>query len=271
MDASAGVGPRHRIQLTVLLRFVRIPSIVPLRPPCQIPCVTVARGRLRLTSLNRFSTLPTVIFSPFPLEIPRALRRSYGRVQAIYSSNPLERQMDIVTKGRLDAANYAVTQELRKLGLYDAPMQEVDTYLVAFGRAYGWQWYRGSGHIDIPAVSLARLRDLWRGRYTSLRNILRHEFAHALADTHRGLFRSRRFSDAFGASHDSEVALEYDADFHLNSYAATSPKEDFAELFEVYVRYQGRLPSDLATKPRRRKWQFIDDLRAAISKGKRRW
>jgi hypothetical protein len=179
--------------------------------------------------------------------------------------------MDIVNQTRLDAANYAVTQELRKLGFYDESMQEVDTYLVTFGVAYGWQWYRGSGHINIPCISFSRLSHLWTGSYSSLRDILRHEFAHALADTHRALFRSRRFSDAFGAGHDSDITWEYNPKHHLSPYAATSPAEDFAELFMTYVRHQGRLPLALATTPRRKKWKFIDDLRHAISNGKRRW
>ena len=179
--------------------------------------------------------------------------------------------MDIVTKSRLNAANYAVTQELRKLGFYDARMQEIETCLVTFGVAYGWQWYRGSGHIDIPAVSFSRLSHLWTDSYTSLRDILRHEFGHALADTHRGLFRSRHFSDAFGAAHDSEIEWEYDPDHHVSSYAATNPAEDFAELFMNYVKHEGRLPIKLATEPRRQKWKFINDLRKAISNGKRRW
>ncbi len=179
--------------------------------------------------------------------------------------------MDIVNKTRLNAANYAVTQELRKLGFYDEPMQQVETYLVTFGIAYGWQWYRGSGHIDIPCISYSRLSHLWSGSYTSLRDILRHEFGHALADTHRALFRSRHFSDAFGAAHDSEVCWEYDPEHHISPYAATNPAEDFAELFMTYVRLKGRLPAALATAFRRDKWKFIDDLREAISNGKRRW
>ena len=179
--------------------------------------------------------------------------------------------MDFINQTRLNAANLAVTQELLKLGFYDEAMQQVDTNLVIFGRAYGWQWYRGSGHIDIPCISFSRLQHLWNGSYTSLRDVLRHEFGHALADTHRGLFRSRRFSDAFGASHDSDVTWEYDPEYHVSPYAATNPAEDFAELFMTYVRLQGRLPPALATEPLRNKWEFIDDLRQAISTGKRRW
>ncbi len=179
--------------------------------------------------------------------------------------------MHIVTQRRLDTANYAVTRELQVLCFYDPPIQEIETCLVAFGIPYGWQHYRGSGHINIPRISFSRLTDLWTGSYTSLRDILRHEFGHALADTHRGLFRSRRFSDAFGASHDSEVEWEHDPKHHVSLYAAANPAEDFAESFMIYVRHHGRLPSKLATTTVRRKWRFIDELRNAVSTGRRRW
>ena len=98
--------------------------------------------------------------------------------------------MRIVTQDRLDQANYAVTCELDRHGFYDSHVQAIDTRLVIFGAAYGWQKYGSAGDINVPRVSLARLSHIWRGGYTSLRDVLRHEFAHAIADTHRGLFRS---------------------------------------------------------------------------------
>lgn len=179
--------------------------------------------------------------------------------------------MDIVNQRRLDSANYAVTSELDRLGLYDAPMQAVETYLVPFGLAYGWQYYGDNGHICIPRVSLSRLSHLWRGSYSSLRDVLRHEFGHALADTHRGLFRSRRFSNAFGAAHNWNIEWEYHPDHHVTTYAAAAPAEDFAEVFMFYLRYDGRLPARIATFPIRRKWRFIDELREVIPNGSRRW
>jgi hypothetical protein len=179
--------------------------------------------------------------------------------------------MDIVNQRRLDTANYAVTNELDRLGLYDPAMQAVDTYLVSFGFAYGWQYYGGSGHINIPRISFSRLSDLWSGSYTSLRDVLRHEFGHAIADTHRGLFRSHRFSATFGAPHNWDFGWEYDPNYHVTRYAATAPAEDFAEVFMFYLRHDGRLPARIAAAPIRRKWRFIDELRKAISNGDRRW
>jgi hypothetical protein len=139
--------------------------------------------------------------------------------------------MHIVTLDRLDSANLEVTAELHRFGLYDEPMQEVDTFLVTAGTAHGWQWYGGSGEIHIPRVSLSRLLENFRGEYTSLRDVLRHEFAHAVADTHRGLFRSSEFSQAFGGAHTWAFSWEHDPDHHVSLYAATAPAEDFAEVF----------------------------------------
>ena len=95
--------------------------------------------------------------------------------------------------------------------------------MVPFGFAHGWQWYGSSGDISIPRVSLSRLSDIWTGGYTSLRDVLRHEFAHAIADTHRGLFRSGDFSEAFGAAHHWNFEWEHDPEHHVSKYAATAP------------------------------------------------
>ena len=179
--------------------------------------------------------------------------------------------MHIINQSQLDRANYAVTCELDAHGFYDAHIQAVATYLVPLGVAYGWHYYGSTGDINIPRVSFSRLSHLWRGGYTSLRDVLRHEFAHAVADTHRGLFRSAFFSDSFGAAHHWDFEWEYDPEHHVSEYAATAPAEDFAETFMLYVRYGGTLPPRHATGPLRRKWKFIHRLSDATSRGLRRW
>jgi len=168
--------------------------------------------------------------------------------------------MDIVTLTRLNKALFRVQTELEKLGFYDEKLEAIDVYLVTFGGAYGWQEYGSSGEIRIPVLSWSKLLDLFGRPYTSLRDILRHEYAHAIADTHRGLFRSCRFSDAFDASHESCVEWEFDPECHVTEYAATSPSEDFAETFMFYVRYGGILPGRLRTPAISRKWAFIRNL-----------
>lgn len=179
--------------------------------------------------------------------------------------------MHLVTQSRLDRANYAVTCELDGHGFYDHHVQSVDTRLVAFGAAYGWQWYGTTGDINIPCISLSRLSHLWKGGCTSLRDVLRHEFAHAIADTHRGLFRSSYFADAFGAAHHWDFEWEYDPEDHVSEYAATAPAEDFAETFMFYIRHRGVLPAQHASETIKRKWKFIQRLSGAIRKGMRLW
>jgi hypothetical protein len=179
--------------------------------------------------------------------------------------------MHIVNHSQLDRANYAVTCELDTHGFYDARVQSVDTRLVPLGFAYGWQHFGGSGDISIPRVSFSRLSHVWRGGYTSLRDVLRHEFAHAIADTHRGLFRSAFFSDSFGAAHHWDFEWEYDPEHHVSEYAASAPGEDFAETFMLYLRHRGDLPARHATGPIKRKWRFIKRLSQGIRDGMRRW
>jgi hypothetical protein len=179
--------------------------------------------------------------------------------------------MDIVTLKRLNRALFQIQTELEDLGFYDDAIHDVDVYLTWFGTAYGWQYYGTSGDIHIPAISFGKILDLFRRPYSSLRGILRHEYAHAVADTHRGLIRSSRFSDAFDGSHESSAEWEFDPDLHVTQYAATSSSEDFAETLMFYVRHPGVLPTALRTPAISQKWSFIRRLGNAIGRGQRRW
>lgn len=180
-------------------------------------------------------------------------------------------RLGVVTFGQLNRALGKVRQEIGKHGFWDDRIADVDVYLVPFGGAYGWQWYGSTGEICIPAVSLSRLQDIFHRAYTSLADVLRHEYGHALADTHRGLFRSREFTRVFGEAHSSDAVFEYDPEFHISAYAATNTKEDFAETFMCYLRHNGRLPARSQTIWIQQKWKFIERLGRAVSSGRRRW
>ena len=176
-----------------------------------------------------------------------------------------------VTLPRLNRALGRVNKELHAQGLWNAKLQEIDVYLVPFGFAYGWQWYGSTGDIGIPALSLAKLRDWIKGSYVSLADILRHEYAHAIAHTHRGLIRSRRFTRAFMASHENLQPFVYNPELHVSPYAATCAAEDFAEVFMLYLRHGTRLPACLESPVIRRKWNFVKALCGAIKRGRSRW
>jgi len=179
--------------------------------------------------------------------------------------------MEIIILNRLNTALSEVRVELENAGFYDSSLSEVEVFLVPWGTAHGWQFYRDTGEIHIPSVSLSRLQDLWNGNYTSLRDILRHEYAHAVADTHRGLIRSRQFREAFGAAHDSKIEWEFDPLFHVTEYAASCPMEDFAETFMCFLRHRGRLPASIKTPAIQGKWSFVRKLGSAIHAGSKKW
>jgi len=180
-------------------------------------------------------------------------------------------KIHIITLARLNRATQKVAGELNRHGCWDDRLRIVPVVLMSVGFAYGWQWYGSSGEICIPRISISKLHDFFSGSYTSLADVLRHEYGHAVADTHRGLFRSRRFTAAFGRPHESIDRFEYAPATHISRYAATNPSEDFAENFMFFIRHRGNLPSKHSTPAIRRKWQFINALCRAIKSGCARW
>ena len=180
-------------------------------------------------------------------------------------------KVHIITLARLNRAARKVTGELRHHGLWCDRLREVPIVLVPVGYAYGWQCYGGTGEICIPRVSLLKLYDYFTGNYIGLADVIRHEYAHAIADNHRGLFRSKRFTNAFGQPHESSVASKYDAAHHVSAYAATEAGEDYAETFMFFLRHRGVLPNKHTTEMIRSKWRFIQSLCRAIHNGQGRW
>jgi len=178
----------------------------------------------------------------------------------------------IVTLSRLNRAVSDVQRELEAHGFYDEKLARIDVYLSWFGYAYGWCWYGTSGNIHIPAVSIGKMFERVVGApTTTLRDTLRHEYGHALAHTHRALFCSVPFKRAFGSHHDADIQWDYEAERHVTPYASTSPGEDFAETFMLYLRYNGELPERFNTWRIRRKWRFIREVGGAVKRGQRRW
>jgi hypothetical protein len=178
----------------------------------------------------------------------------------------------IVTLTRLNRAVSDVQRELEEQGFYDERLAKVDVYLSWCSCALGYCFYGTSGDIHIPAVSLGKLFERIAGvSRTTLRDVVRHEYGHALAHTHRGLFCSVPFKRAFGTHHDADVKSEYDPERHVSEYAATSPSEDFAETFMLYLRHGGELPLRFDTWRIRRKWRFARELGGAVRRGQRRW
>lgn len=177
--------------------------------------------------------------------------------------------MQTISKKQLDTANLAVTGELASLGFWDEELAKTETYLTFAGRSYGLQFYESSGEIHIPSISLCRLGEkILRQKRVALRDILRHEFAHALAHTYPELVKNTQFEKVFGGPHEMDPGLAqvYDSAFHVSEYAASMPMEDFAEVFMLYLKHKGQLPKRLDRPAIRKKWKYIDKLPGKIKR-----
>lgn len=171
--------------------------------------------------------------------------------------------MRLVTIDRLNSALDDVIRDFRNLGMWNDKLYGVDVYLVPVGYAYGWKWNGPHGHIDIPAISLSRLGStlFGIGEKCGLRDVVRHEYGHVVADLYPRLSRSANFRRAFEGSYDRAQAVrKYDPDHHVSGYAATRPAEDFAEVFMIYIKRRGKIPPRFDTPIIRRKWWFVQDM-----------
>ena len=176
----------------------------------------------------------------------------------------------LITMPELDNANRKVTDELFRLGFWAGQVPDIGVHLVPMSFVcYGW--YLDA--IYIPRVSGAQLIDLMAGHHTRLTDILRHEWAHGVADAFPGLIDSRKFREAFGGSYNSRDPIhEYDPVLHVTRYASTMSCEDFSETFHQYLRHKGRLPAYLARKPAIvRKWEFIQRMAERTARTSHRW
>ncbi len=119
-----------------------------------------------------------------------------------------------------------------------------------------------SGALVIPKVSLSRVIDNFIGEgYVSIRDIIRHEYAHGIAHCHPTLIKSATFKKAFKGCHDTGKSVPYNAELHVSSYAATNPCEDFAEVFMYFLKHNGEIPKTYSDLPAiERKWNFVRSM-----------
>ena len=133
----------------------------------------------------------------------------------------------------------------------------------------GWMGYfdcrrGGDKNIHFPSTYLANPFN-WVDK-NGPRDVLRHEFGHALADRYpETLKRSRLFLSAFGGAYGPTPAKGTDPvdwkDRCVSAYAAKQTQEDFAETFMLFVKHKGKIPAKFTKKPAiAKKWAAVAEI-----------
>ncbi len=190
------------------------------------------------------------------------------------------KKQKLISYKQTNNALFAVQHELYAIGLWheNSPLTSVEVNWCALPQirmhdALGFFMHGESrldkvfgyysGQMYIPAFVLSHL--FWQTR-GSLRDVIRHEYAHAFAHHyHKLIEKSKEFKSVFGGSYYSEMPSEMEHDAYVSDYAKTLPMEDFAETFMVYVRRKGVIPKTFRNSNLKRKWKFISKtIKASI-------
>jgi hypothetical protein len=183
---------------------------------------------------------------------------------------------EAVSYKQLNSALFDVQEELYKVGLWDegAPLTETEVVWSAWPQldVPGASGYFLDGLWGISGV-LARLlgyevgkiyipkwvllHGFWQNR-GSLRDVIRHEYGHAIIYRHPREGKSKAFQEAFGGCYDEDIRGMDEPDCYVSEYARLNPAEDFSETFQCFLRN----PSRKLTGPKalQKKFEYVRSL-----------
>ncbi len=114
----------------------------------------------------------------------------------------------------------------------------------------GYYWNRT---IHLPAWGY------WFRSCDGFRNVVRHEFGHAIAEMNKALFKSELFRKAFGAPYGKREVRRFKLnpwETCVSKYASSYSQEDWAETFMLFIQHKGKLPARFQGLPAiEAKWQ----------------
>jgi hypothetical protein len=177
----------------------------------------------------------------------------------------------LITLKQLNRAIYDAQNDLYRLGLWyeGSQLTEVEIYLCPLPRLEvrglfyhgenAWSKLAGyyEGKMYIPRMSFAHLANT---QYDSLRDVIRHEYAHAFAHHYPELIFKTEFSKVFGGSYGYDKPSKMHSDAYASEYAKTIPMEDFAETFMIYLKRNGKMPRSFTHKKLIAKWKFVEKV-----------
>lgn len=125
----------------------------------------------------------------------------------------------------------------------------------------GYYWNRT---IHLPAWGF------WFRSDDGIRNVVRHEFGHAVADVYRAELGRTGFRRAFGAPFGRRSVARFCRNWKescVSKYASTNTEEDWAETFMLFLRNKGRLPARFRGLPDvEAKWDAVEAILGTIRK-----
>jgi hypothetical protein len=177
----------------------------------------------------------------------------------------------VITLSKLNKALYDVQNEFYLLGLWNegSPLKEIEIYLCSRPRilyqgffmhgASKWDSFEGyfEGKLYISKYCLL---NLFKSKYSSIRDLIRHEYAHGFAEKYQNLIYGKAFEIAFSGTYDSGVKTKMPVETYFTNYAREFPMEDFAETFKLYLKWKGKLPKKFTDKKLIVKWDFVANV-----------
>lgn len=112
------------------------------------------------------------------------------------------------------------------------------------------------GHIYIPAISSNTVI----ARKWSLREVIRHEYAHSVAFRYPKLVKTKEFIRVFGWSYDGIKKVEMPDDAYVSEYAKEIPAEDFAKTWSTYLTRKYKPENKRINVKLKMKFEFVAQL-----------
>lgn len=149
-------------------------------------------------------------------------------------------------RARQDLAAVGLLEEGRYLDRIECGMSFLPSWSTTKGFVYecgapsllSWLGYQ-AGTIYLPAWATYEAH----GRGYTLLDVVRHEFGHAWHWLDPKFVGGPWFKRAFGKRYDEQWSEEpdYFEEDYLFAYSLTSPAEDFADTFAMYLKYRNNL------------------------------
>jgi hypothetical protein len=172
---------------------------------------------------------------------------------------------------QLNRALYKVQNELYINGLWNegSPLTEVEIIIDSMPTLFNlgifthavskYKHYMGykEGIIYITKFSIGYLEN---SKYSSVRDLVRHEYAHAFAEKYDHLIRKKLFEITFGDRYYSAKMNKMSDDAYFTEYAKENSMEDFAETFMLYLKWKGKLPKKFTNKQLIKKWNYVENV-----------